>query len=73
MTYDEWEASVPAFITEDTLWRVEAYRLGLFLSDLAWEDAGPLARRETGTLRAGTFLIPSSFRTGLNFQPVSFA
>ena len=39
MTYEEWERSVPEEIRADVLWRVEAYRLGLFLSDLAWEDA----------------------------------
>ena len=44
MTYDEWEANVPAVIREDTLWRVEAYRLGLSLSDLAWEDTGRLLK-----------------------------
>jgi len=44
VTYEEWEANVPALIREDTLWRVEAYRLGLFLSDLAWEDATKLLK-----------------------------
>ncbi len=39
MTYAEWEREVPAVIRSDSLWRVEAYRLSLFLSDLAWEDA----------------------------------
>ena len=29
MTYDEWEKQVPSLIRGDTLWRVEAYRLGL--------------------------------------------
>ena len=42
MTYEEWEANVPACIREDTVWRVEAYRLGLFLSDLSWEDVTKL-------------------------------
>src|SRR5438045_329505 len=42
MTYDDWEALVAAQIKGDSLWRVEAYRLGLFLSDLAWNDAGKL-------------------------------
>jgi len=42
MTYDDWEELVPAQIKGDSLWRVEAYRLGLFLSDLAWNDAGKL-------------------------------
>jgi four helix bundle protein len=29
---------------DDTLWRVKAYRLALFLSDLAWNDASKLLR-----------------------------
>lgn len=44
MTYDQWESAVPAQVREDTLWRVKAYRLGLFLSDLAWNDAAKLVR-----------------------------
>jgi len=44
VTFEEWEANVPAAIKDDTLWRVEAYRLGLFVSDLAWEDAGKLLK-----------------------------
>ena len=44
MTFDEWEGAVPETIRRDTLWRVEAYRLGLFLSDLVWHDAGKLLR-----------------------------
>ena len=44
MTYDEWEADVPAVLREDTLWRVEAYRLALFLSDLSWHDVSKLAK-----------------------------
>ena len=42
MTYEQWEAEVPAELRADTLWRVKAYRLGLFLSDLAWLDAQKL-------------------------------
>ena len=50
MTYAEWEASVPAAIREDSLWKMEAYRLGLFLSDLCWHDVTRLAedRRTVG-------------------------
>src|SRR5687768_12065045 len=44
MTYGEWESEVPREIKEDTLWLVEAYRLGLFLSDLAWHDVGRLLK-----------------------------
>lgn len=43
MTYDEWEQGVPACIREDSLWRMKAYRMGLFLSDLAWHDVTKLA------------------------------
>lgn len=50
MTYGEWEASVPEAIRLDTLWRVEAYRLSLFLADLAWHDVTHLVadRRTLG-------------------------
>ena len=44
MTYDEWEKQVPAAITNDTLWRVQAYRLALFLADLAWYDVCKLVK-----------------------------
>ena len=44
MTYEEWEAGVPAAIREDPLWKVEAYRLALFLSDLSWHDVTKLVR-----------------------------
>ena len=38
MTYEKWEMEVPETIRLDALWRVRAYRLSLFLSDLAWHD-----------------------------------
>jgi four helix bundle protein len=44
MTFEEWEATVPREIREDPLWKVEAYRLGLFLSDVVWTDAGKLLK-----------------------------
>ena len=44
MTYAEWEAGVPELMKQDSLWRVEAYRLALFVSDLAWSDATRLLR-----------------------------
>lgn len=42
MNYSEWEQAVPADITNDSLWKMEAYRLSLFLSDLAWPDVKKL-------------------------------
>ncbi len=43
MNYPEWQKSVPAAITNDSLWKMAAYRLGLFLSDVAWADVTKLA------------------------------
>ncbi len=34
MNYDDWLKTVPTDITGDLLWKVEAYRLALFLADL---------------------------------------
>ena len=38
MNYEEWTKSVPEALTQDTLWKVEAYRLAVFLADLGWSD-----------------------------------
>ena len=42
MNYEEWKRSVPHTITYDTLWKMEAYRLALFLADLGWYDVTKL-------------------------------
>ena len=42
MTYGEWEKSVPVEITADSVWKSRAYRLALFLSDLAWRGVTKL-------------------------------
>ena len=39
MRYDEWQAGVPDEIKGDPLWKLEVYRLGLFVGDIAWQDA----------------------------------
>jgi four helix bundle protein len=44
MNYQDWEASVPDTIKGDSLWKVKAYRLGLFMGDLAWRDVTKLMR-----------------------------
>lgn len=36
MDYEEWERSVPGTIAGDSLWKIRAYRLALFLSELGW-------------------------------------
>ncbi len=44
MTYEEWVEQVPACITEDALWNLQAYRLGLFVADIGWADVTKLFR-----------------------------
>ena len=44
MNYAEWEKGLPSDVTGDTLWKVEAYRLGLFAGYLVWEDVSKLIR-----------------------------
>ena len=43
-SYDEWEQIVPKELTQDLLWKVEAYRLTLFASDLGWYDVTKLVK-----------------------------
>ncbi len=44
MNYEEWVTMVPEQIKADSLWKVTAYRLALFLSDLGWRDTVRLIR-----------------------------
>ena len=48
MTYGDWEQHVPGDVKNDPVWKVEAYRLSLFLSDLAWEDMIKLLKDRRG-------------------------
>jgi hypothetical protein len=38
VTFEDWAKIVPGEIREDSVWRVEAYRLALFVADLGWDD-----------------------------------
>lgn len=38
MNYQEWLTTVPVEITQDPLWKLEVYRLGLFVAETGWED-----------------------------------
>lgn len=38
MNYQEWLTTVPPEITQDPLWKLEVYRLGLFVAEIGWED-----------------------------------
>jgi len=42
MNYQEWMATVPDEIKQDPLWKLEVYRLGLFVAEIGWEDVGLL-------------------------------
>ena len=46
--YDAWLRTVPPDITDDTLWRMSAYRFALYAMSRAQADVAPLTRcRET--------------------------
>jgi four helix bundle protein len=49
MNYDEWESGVPVAITGDSLWKMKAYRLALFLGDIAWRDVNKLMQDKRTT------------------------
>ena len=46
MKFSEWAENVPHEIVNDSLWRVEAYRLALFITDLSWKDVSRLRQDE---------------------------
>ena len=39
MNYAEWLNTVPSEITNDPIWKLEVYRLGLFAGDIGLQDA----------------------------------
>jgi four helix bundle protein len=38
LKYSEWEETIPEEIRADLLWKITAYRLALFLTDMGWRD-----------------------------------
>ena len=36
--FQAWLQSAPSSITSDALWKVEAYRLGLYAGEVGWDD-----------------------------------
>lgn len=44
MNFEQWVTTVPASITEDSLWKMKAYQLALFATDIGWHDVRALAR-----------------------------
>ena len=43
MTYDEWEATVPAAVKADVIWHVQAFRLAAYLGACVEEDTRMIA------------------------------
>lgn len=41
--FQEWLETVPDTITRDSLWKMKAYRIALFVSDLGWRDVTRLS------------------------------
>ena len=56
MTYDEWESTASPSLRRDPTWKVEAYRLGLYATALAWTDAERFMRDPRGTEVIGQLL-----------------
>jgi four helix bundle protein len=51
VNYEDWLRDVPKVLKDDALWKVEAYRLAVFLVDLGWHDVTKLQKdRRTGRL-----------------------
>ena len=67
MNYEGWAAEVAEEIKADSLWRMTAYRLALFLSDLGWRDTAKLVRN-----RLFLTMIPQQRGRGLREQAGSY-
>ena len=65
MDYEEWERTVPEAIKADSLWKMTAYRLALFLSDLGWHDVTKLMR-DRRTIALADQLYRAVGSTGAN-------
>ena len=44
MNYTEWLNNVPSEITNDPIWKLEVYRLALFVDDIGWNDVLTLSK-----------------------------
>jgi four helix bundle protein len=44
MKFDEWVMTLPKEITGDSLWKMEAYRLALFATEIGWHDVTELMK-----------------------------
>ncbi len=75
MTYEEWASSLPTQFKDDALWRIEAYRLGLFIGDIGWHDDAdhPLAHHHDPPAAPKTLKeIPVEYQPGNTQQEIPF-
>lgn len=67
MNYTEWLETVPVYLTEDSLWKMEAYRLALFAADFAWHDVTKLLQ-DKRTLGLASQLYDAMGSIGANLS-----
>lgn len=67
MTFEQWTEGVPLEIRQDTLWRLEAYRLALFLADLAWPD-GTKLQTKRATIEHGDQILRATAKIGASIS-----
>ena len=65
MNYAQWQESVPEVIRGDSLWKMTAYRLALFLGDVAWRDVTTLSQ-DRRTLSLSDQLYRATGSVGAN-------
>ena len=65
MNYVQWQESVPEVIRGDSLWKMTAYRLALFLGDVAWRDVTTLSK-DRRTLSLSDQLYRATGSVGAN-------
>tara|TARA_R110000868_G_scaffold408293_7_gene691055 strand:- start:4799 stop:5050 length:252 start_codon:yes stop_codon:yes gene_type:complete len=63
MNINEWEASVPIGFKEDVVWRMEVYRLSLFLSGTFWKDTEKIVVQKRCSLADQLYRSVSSIRS----------
>ncbi len=63
--YADWKKDVPAEIREDSLWKMKAYRLSLFIADIGWYDVTKLMQ-DRRTLKLSDQLYRSLGFIGAN-------
>ena len=67
MNYDGWLKGVPEAITGDSLWKMEAYRLALYVADLGWFHVTKLMR-DRRTLKLSDQLYRALGSIGANLS-----